>query len=257
VNDLTGKVAVVTGAAQGQGAAEARLFAEAGARVVIADVQHELAVEVASSIGPAAMAVHLDVRDPDQWRGVVSSVSARFGPIDVLVNNAGMHVPAKFLETTIDELRVMFDVNLAGCYHGIRIIGGHMAASGGGSIVNIASVAALAPAEMSSLYGTTKAGVVNLTKGAALELGPSGVRVNCILPGGIDTAMMHPRSRPFFETIPLGRLAQPIEVARAALFFASDDSSYCTGAVLLVDGGWMLGPTMSVLRGVDADNPAV
>lgn len=252
--DLTGKVALITGAAQGQGAAEAHFFAEAGALVGVADIQFERACETAEKIGANAVATRLDVREGSQWRDSVDTITRRFGPIDVLVNNAGLHLPAKLLESDVDQLNAMVSVNLAGVYHGVRIVGAQMVSTGKGSIVNVASVAALAPAETSALYGSTKAGVVNLTKGAALELGPQGVRVNCILPGGINTAMMHARSRPFFQTIPLGRLAEPIEVARVAAFFASDDSSYCTGSVLVVDGGWTLGPTMATLRGPTLDD---
>jgi 3alpha(or 20beta)-hydroxysteroid dehydrogenase len=244
-----GEVVIVTGGAGGQGAVESALLAELGARVAVADIDLPAAAAVAASIGPSAVGVGLDVASAESWQHALAAVLAAFGQVNALVNNAGIFLPGALLSAGDEQFERMIAVNQLGVYYGLRTIGGHLAAHGGGSIVNIASIAALAPAEGSALYGATKAAVVNLTKGAALELGPMGVRVNAILPGGVDTRLMREERRQFFATVPLGRLAQPIEIARAAVFFVSEASSYCTGESLLVDGGWSLGPTEAELTG--------
>jgi 3alpha(or 20beta)-hydroxysteroid dehydrogenase len=242
-----GEVVIVTGGARGQGAVESELLAELGARVAVADIDLPAAAAVAAGIGSSAVGVGLDVASVESWRHALAEVLGAFGQVNGLVNNAGIFVPGALLSAEDAQFERMISVNQLGVYHGLRTIGGHLAAHGGGSIVNIASIAALAPAEGSALYGATKAAVVNLTKGAALELGPMGVRVNAILPGGVDTRLMREEHKQFFATVPLGRLAQPIEIARAAVFFVSAASSYCTGESLLVDGGWSLGPTEAEL----------
>jgi 3alpha(or 20beta)-hydroxysteroid dehydrogenase len=244
-----GEVIVVTGGAGGQGTVESALLAELGARVAVADIDGPAAAAVAAGIGSSAVGVSLDVASAQSWRAALATVLGAFGQVDGLVNNAGIFLPGPLLSAADDQFERMIAVNQLGVYHGLRVIGGHLVAHGGGSIVNIASTAALAPAEGSALYGATKAAVVNLTKSAALELGPSGVRVNAVLPGGVDTRLMRADRKAFFATLPLGRLAQPIEIARAAVFLLSAASSYCTGESLLVDGGWSLGPTEAELTG--------
>jgi 3alpha(or 20beta)-hydroxysteroid dehydrogenase len=237
---FTGQVVVVTGAAHGQGAAEVELLAELGARVVAADIDEEGAHSVIAALSAAeAMAARLDVADEGSWKALCSECLRRFGRIDALVNNAGIYRKLPLLEADLSEVRQLIAVNQMGCYFGHRTVGRVMRDSKGGSIVNVASVAALGPGEQSSIYGMTKAAVVNLTKGAALELAPT-IRVNCVLPGGIDTAMLSADSHSFFRNIPLQRVGTPREMAQAVAFFASDASSYCTGATLVVDGGWTL-----------------
>lgn len=237
---FSGKVVVVTGAAHGQGAAEVELLAELGARVVAADIDEAGARAVIEGLDAGdALALRLDVADEDSWNALCDASMRAFGRIDALVNNAGIFRKLPLLDADLAQVRDLIAVNQMGCYFGHRTVGRVMRDAKGGSIVNVASVAALAPGEQSSIYGMTKAAVVNLTKGAALELAPA-IRVNCVLPGGIDTAMLAPESHGFFQNIPLQRVGTTREMAQAVAFFASDASSYCTGATLVVDGGWTL-----------------
>lgn len=250
--NFDGQVVLVTGAAHGQGAAEARLFADLGARVVLADIDGDAVQATATSLPQdRALAVALDVSNEQAWQRALAATLARFGRLDALINNAGIYRPHPVLDAPMSDVNALIAVNQLGTYLGIRVIGRHMRTAGRGSIVNVASVAALSPGEMSALYGMTKAAVVNLTRGAALELGPA-VRVNCVLPGAIDTQMLSSGSQPFFKSIPLQRVGQPEEISRAVAFFASDASSYCTGASLVVDGGWTLGTSKQTFARIAA-----
>jgi 3alpha(or 20beta)-hydroxysteroid dehydrogenase len=237
---FNGELVVVTGAANGQGAAEARLFAELGARVIVSDFDFDGAKAVAESIGASAFPFKLDVSRETDWQELIEMAQQRVGPIAGLVNNAGMFRAVRIMQSTTKDVTDHFAVNQLGAYLGLRHVAASMLKSGGGSIVNVASVAANFPGESSVLYGMTKAAVINLTRGAALELGPT-IRVNCILPGAVNTRMLTDSGRPFFSTIPLARVGEPNELASAAAFFVSSASSYCTGSSLLVDGGWSLG----------------
>jgi 3alpha(or 20beta)-hydroxysteroid dehydrogenase len=237
---FSGEVVIVTGAANGQGAAEARLLAELGARVIVTDVDLEGVKSIADSIGQDAASFRLDVSQESEWQQLIEFAEQRFGQISGLVNNAGMFRAVRIIQSTAKDVTDHFSVNQMGSYLGLRHVSQSMLKTGGGSIVNIASVAANYPGESSVIYGMTKAAVVNLTRGAALELGPT-IRVNCVLPGAVNTRMLSERGRPFFSTIPLARIGEPSELAAAAAFFVSSASSYCTGSSLLVDGGWSLG----------------
>jgi 3alpha(or 20beta)-hydroxysteroid dehydrogenase len=240
VIQLDGQVIVVTGAARGQGAAEVKLLSDLGARVVAADIDEAALDALITELeAPAVSACRLDIADELSWKNLAAWCGKEFGHIDGLVNNAGLFKQMSLLDAPLEDLQQLIAVNQVGCYLGHRIVGRMMYEQGGGAIVNVASVAALAPGEQSVPYGMTKAAIVNLTKGAALELAPH-IRVNCILPGGVDTRMLSPGSREFFATIPLRRVGTPQELARAVAFFVSDASSYCTGASLVVDGGWTL-----------------
>jgi 3alpha(or 20beta)-hydroxysteroid dehydrogenase len=234
------EVVLVTGAARGQGEAEARLFAQLGARVAVADVDIEPARAVALSIGKSAAAFELDVSSEDSWKRVVAVVERDLGSIDALINNAAIYKPAPLLDAPMEDVRRMIAVNLMGTYLGVRVVGCHMRARGGGRIVNVASVGGVSPSENSTIYGMTKGAVVTLTRGAAVELGPH-IRVNCVLPGGVATRMLKEEARIYFDNIPLGRPGTPEELANAVVFLASSASSYITGAQLMVDGGWLLG----------------
>ncbi|HEV8297887.1 MAG TPA: glucose 1-dehydrogenase [Acidimicrobiales bacterium] len=242
---LDGRVTIVTGAARGQGEAEARLFAAEGARVLLTDVLDADGTAAAASIGTAAAYAHLDVRSADEWSAAVSACVERFGPPTVLVNNAGVLPIGSILECDEATFRRTLDINLTGAFLGIKAVAPAMTAAGGGSIVNISSVAALVGRAGYAAYGTSKWGLRGLTKIAALELGHSGIRVNSIHPGAVDTPMTTSESTGLSSAerdaqlahLPIPRWAQPREIAQLALFLASDESSYSTGSEFVADGG--------------------
>ena len=236
---LDGKVAIVTGGARGQGEAEARLFAAEGAQVVVADVLDAEGAAVAADLGEAGAFLHLDVTDEGQWVAAVSAAEARFGPVTVLVNNAGILAFEAIHRVTLDDWQRVQGVNVTGTFLGIKSVTRSMARAGGGSIVNISSTAGLVGLPYVGAYVASKWAVRGLTKSAAIDLGPKGIRVNSVHPGGIDTPMTAgtDKDAPFYRRLPISRMGTSEEVARAVLFLASDESSYTTGAELAVDGG--------------------
>jgi 3alpha(or 20beta)-hydroxysteroid dehydrogenase len=250
---LDGKVALISGAARGQGEAEARLFAEEGARVVLGDVLDEIGEVVAKELGDAAKYVHLDVRDEASWQAAVGLAESEFGPVSVLVNNAGIFRVSALVDTPIEQFREVVEVNQLGPFLGMKAVVPSMVKAGGGSIVNISSTNGLSGFPHTVSYTATKWAVRGMTKTAAMELGPLGIRVNSIHPGGVDTDMIRPENLGSlaatpnalddrFSDLPLRRVGQPIEIARLALFLASDDSSYSTGSEFVADGGMLAGP---------------
>jgi len=246
---LAGKVALITGAAMGQGAAEARRFAEEDARVVVTDVLADGARDVAAEIGDAAIAVALDVTDPEDWDAAVVAAVAAFGRVDVLVNNAGIGIPPRVMEeATLEDHRRTMAVNLDGVWLGMRAVLPAMR-DGGGSIVNISSIDGIVGVAGMTSYAASKFGVTGLTRSAALELGRYGIRVNSIHPGVIASPMVEhapPAVRERLDRLmaqqPIPRMGTPEEVANLALFLASDESSYCTGGQFVIDGGHIAGP---------------
>ena len=240
---LDGKVVLVTGAARGQGEAEARLFAQEGARVALGDVRDAEGKAVAESLGGSACYLHHDVRDPESWAQLVAEARRRFGRIDGLVNNAGIILYRPLLEMTLEQYRDVLEVNLVGCFLGIQAVAPALIQTGGGSIVNVSSTAGLKAFARAAGYVSSKFALRGLTRTAALELGPQAIRVNSIHPGGIDTAMGRGPEDidvdAIYRSIPLGRIGQPMEIARLALFLISDDSSYCTGSEFVADGGML------------------
>ena len=241
---LDGKVALITGAARGQGEAEARLFASEGAKVVLTDVLDEEGSTVAKDLGDDALYLHHDVTDEQAWQATVDKAIDRFGGIDVLVNNAGIFTVVPTATMSLEEYRRVIDVNQVGVFLGMKAVSAHMAARASGSIVNISSIAGLQGSAGTVAYTASKFAVRGMTKVVAKELAPFGVRVNSVHPGIIETPMLQGFSGfgpdvldRITERIPNGHIASADDVAKVVLFLASDDSAYCTGAEFVVDGG--------------------
>ena len=259
VFDLTGRTALVTGGAQGLGEGMAQALAAAGATVVIADLQDELAGQVAQALGPAHSAVHLDVTDEPSWEAAVATAVERTGRLDILVNNAGVEISSLIADVEPADIRAMLDVNVLGTAlgikHGLRTMRPEGAAGHGGSIINISSVAATIAFPGIPIYSATKSAVDRLTRVAAMEAGKLGygVRVNCVYPGLVPTAMgtglavdmarLGLFASPdeavgaVVEQTPLGRLGEVGDMADAVVFLASDAARFVTGTGLAVDGG--------------------
>jgi 3alpha(or 20beta)-hydroxysteroid dehydrogenase len=248
---LDGKVAIVSGAARGQGEAEARLFVAEGAKVVLGDVLDDLGEKVAIDLGDAARYVHLDVTKPDDWKSAVDTAVSTFGKLDVLINNAGILKLGPIETQPLEEYLAVINVNQVGCFLGMQAVIPAMKAAGGGSIVNTSSVSGLIGTVGLAAYTASKFAVRGMTKVAAMELGHSGIRVNSVHPGGVDTAMLRMEE---FDDIdddavygaqPIPRVAQPEEIAKMMLFLASDDSSFSTGSEFVADGGYTAGPSLA------------
>ena len=233
---LEGKVAVITGGARGQGAAEAEMFRDEGAAVVITDVLDVEGGRTAGALGVEFL--HNDVSSTEARVVVVEDVISHHGRIDVLVNNAGILRGARLVNTSDEDWDQTIAINQTGVFYGMRAVAPQMIEQGSGSIVNISSVAGLEGTFASMAYGATKWAVRGMSKIAALELGRHNIRVNSIHPGLINTDMTSEFDKDrMVRAIPLGREAEPSEVAAVALFLASDDSSYCSGQEFTVDGG--------------------
>ena len=237
---LNGKVAIITGAARGQGAHEARRFVAEGARVVITDL-NPAGSDVAQELGEAAIFVAHDVADEAAWRAVVDRAVQSFGRLDVLVNNAGIFRPAGIGGTSAQDYDQHYRVNQLGVFLGTAAVIDAMKSAGGGSIINISSVAGMRGYPDMIAYSSTKWAVRGLTQCAARELAPHRIRVNSIHPGLVDTPMLDDHSpealAAFTAAVPLGRMGTPEDVAEIVTFLASDLSSYVTGAEIVVDGG--------------------
>ena len=251
MNGLDGKVALVTGAARGIGAACATVLAREGAQVVLTDVLAERGEAKAADLrqaGHRALFRSLDVTDERAWDGVMRDVIGEFGKIDVVVNNAGITMARTIEDLTVEEFRHVLNVNLLSCFIGTQKGIAHMKASGGGSIVNIASNSTATVVPLTTAYSPSKAAVANLTKVAALHcaLARFNIRVNSVHPGPTETEMLTggaaravdlPQVKRLIEAIPTGRMGQPEEIANVVAFLASDASSYMTAAEVFVDGG--------------------
>ena len=237
---LQDKVIIITGAAQGMGATHARLCIEAGAKVVLTDINAEKGQALAAELGSQALFIQHNVTSEDDWTQVIAATQAYFGTINVLVNNAGITQSKSILETSLDDYRRILEINQVSVFLGMKAVIPSMQASKQGSIINISSINGLVGGAIG--YTDSKFAVRGMTKAAALECAPFGIRVNSVHPGVIATPMIMQGDtkaavEAFAKSIPLRRVAQPEEVSRLVLYLASDDSSYSTGSEFIVDGG--------------------
>lgn len=238
---LAGKVAIITGAARGQGAAAARRFVAEGARVLLADVADEAGQALADELGPAAVYQHLDVASEDDWVDAVRA-AGDLGRVQVLVNNAGVLHFSELADTSLVDYERVIRVNQIGTFLGMREVVPAMS-DGGGSIINVSSVEGLGGMPLMVAYAASKFAIRGMTKVAAMELGKHGIRVNSVHPGAVDTQMIPDAvgapvpMEQIGKRVALGRVGQPEEIAELVLFLASDESSYCTGAEFVADGG--------------------
>jgi 3alpha(or 20beta)-hydroxysteroid dehydrogenase len=238
---LDGKVAIVTGAARGQGRAISRRLAEAGARIIAGDVLTAELASLTDELGEGVVTGHLDVRDRGSWDALIERGLDTFGRIDILVNNAGILRTVPLEDETAEAFEDVWRVNCLGPFHGIQAVVPHLRRAGGGAIVNTLSTAAVTVWTRHGSYAASKWAHRGLTKVAALELAPYAIRVNAVLPGPIDTPMVlpvdDPATRQRLSRTPLGRIGEPDDIAAAVLFLVSDEASFMTGAEVAVDGG--------------------
>ena len=243
---LEGKVALISGGARGQGACEGRLFAQEGAKVVLTDILDEEGEAVAAEIrqqGGDAIYVRLDVTQEQQWQDVIQATVDRYGKLDILVNNAGIFPMVRVEDTSVELWEQVMDINVTGVFLGTKHAIPAMRAAGGGSIINISSVAGLVGGSRAAAYSASKGAVRILTKGTAVQYASDGIRANSVHPGIIVTQMTEEllsdesaREQRLTGT-PIGRFGTVDDVAYGVLFLASDESSYVTGSELVIDGG--------------------
>lgn len=247
---MSGKVAIVTGGSRGIGAAISRLFVAEGASVMIGDLLEDPGKQLADELGERARYISLDVRDEAAWERVLEVCVATFGPPTTLVNNAGVMVVKSVEQSTVGDFERALSVNLIGPFLGTRTVLGPMRENGGGSIVIMSSTSGYAGMTGMGAYSASKAANAAFAKSAAMELGQYGIRVNVIVPGGVDTPMQ--RGPQFAEIdldavysrLPLGRIGAAEEIANTALFLCSDESSYASGSQFVIDGGMTAGPQL-------------
>lgn len=237
---LSGKVAIITGGASGLGAAQAQLFHQEGASVVITDIS-SAGESVAKGLGERALFLRHDVASEDGWGGVTKAAQDSFGGIDILSNTAGITIFGRIDETSTEDFETQYSVNQRGAFFGMRAVVEPMTRAGGGAIVNISSAAALIAMPEMLGYSASKWALRGMSRVAAADLADRHIRVNTIFPGAIDTPMMAAnsaeRNAAMLARVPMGRLGTPMEVAHAALFLVSDEASYVSGAELAVTGG--------------------
>ncbi|MEC8521415.1 MAG: glucose 1-dehydrogenase [Actinomycetota bacterium] len=241
MTSFSGLTAIVTGAAGAMGEQEARMFAERGANVVLTDVRADEGTAIADDIGKSAVFVPHDVSSESGWNSVIETALSTFGSVNVLVNNAAISKAIKLIDTDVDTFDLFYRINQLGVYLGMKSVVEPMKAAGGGSIINISSVAGLRGASTLFAYSASKWAVRGMTQSAALELARFKIRVNAVFPGVIDTPMNAPNppgmNDVLVKTTPLRRMGESHEVAEAVLFLASPEASFATGAELAIDGG--------------------
>jgi gluconate 5-dehydrogenase len=250
VSELDGLVAIVTGGAQGIGREITAALLSAGAKVAVLDADEQAALRTVDELGgPGAglLATKADVSLPDQVEVAIETAIARFGRLDILINNAGIRHTGSFLEYPLDGWRRTLDVNLTGAFVCARAVIPHMRQTGRGKIVNLSSIAGALALSGRVAYNVSKAGIIMLTKTIAYELGPDGIYCNAVAPGVIETPLTRAYfedeefSRTIIENTPLRRWAHPSEIARPVVFLCSDASDFINGETLFVDGGWVVG----------------
>ncbi|WP_269410021.1 SDR family NAD(P)-dependent oxidoreductase [Lentibacillus daqui] len=243
---LDGKVAIITGAANGQGATEAALFAKEGAKVVATDLEIEALQEVVDQIranNGESIAIQHNVASEEEWKSVVAKVIEAFGKIDVLVNNAGVSEPRTLLDISMDQWQKVMDIDLTGCVLGMKYTIPEMQKAGGGSVINISSIGGLVGMAGTSPYTAAKGALRSLSKAAAVEYAKQNVRVNSVHPGIVVTPMIEEyfdeQVKQYYESLTqLPRLGKPEDIAYGVLYLASDESSFMTGSEMVIDGGW-------------------
>ncbi len=267
--ELAGKVAIVTGGAHGIGRATVDLFVREGARVVIGDINDELGEDVARELGDAVRFKHCDVVSSDDMAALVAHAVAEFGGLDVMMNNAGLSEPnnhGAFVDADLSQFERITEINMLGVMLGTQAAARHMRAHGGGSIINISSIAGSRPGHGFWIYRACKAGVINFTKSAAIDLGPDMIRVNCICPGNIpthtryvkgsDAGMSEEKMRQVRGAIldvrmkrqPLKRQGHAVDIAQGAVFLASDRSAQISGLIMPIDAGATAGDPVSLIQ---------
>ena len=249
---LSGKVALISGAARGMGASHAREMVAHGAKVVCGDILDTEGELVVKELGDAARYVHLDVTRAQDWEAAVATAVAEFGGVDVLVNNAGILNIGTVEDFEMSEWQRILDINLTGVFLGIRAVVPAMKKAGRGSIINISSIEGMAGTVASHGYTATKFAVRGLTKSTAVELGQFGIRVNSIHPGLVKTPMADWVPEDIFQSA-LGRIAQPKEISNLVVYLASEESSFSTGSEFVVDGGTLAGLAHKDFSAVDVD----
>lgn len=237
---LSGKVAIITGGARGMGASHVRRFVEEGAKVVFTDINEEVGEKLASELGDNTLFVKHDVTDEAGWQEVIEKAEAAFGPVNVLVNNAGISMSKSIFDMSVEDYKKIIDINQVSVFLGIKAVLPSMQKAEGGSIVNISSMNGIVGGAVG--YTDSKFAVRGMTKAAALQVGHLGIRVNSVHPGVIETPMVTEgdaveQIKEFAKQIPMRRMAQSEEVTNMVLFLASSESSYSTGSEFIIDGG--------------------
>ncbi|CDQ38066.1 SDR family NAD(P)-dependent oxidoreductase [Virgibacillus salexigens] len=241
--DLENKVVLITGASKGQGESQVNKFLSLGARVVIASRKLQDAKKLSQEAEVnQTLPVQLDVTSEEDWEQAIQSTIAVFGRLDVLVNNAGLYYNGPLTDTELNHYREIINVNQIGVFLGMQNVIPVMSKQRAGSIINNVSISAFAPLDGTAAYASSKAAVVAMSKATAVEVGELGIRINMVHPGGVNTEMAKKSGTlPIYGQTPLGRIGEPTEIANVIAFLASSQSSYCTGAEFVVDGGLTLG----------------